>query len=627
MPLNVAPARATHAPAELAAVVRSGAVTRGTFSPRVLEALLALPGLPEQLASLRLLRCSGEGPPASLAARLHAAVPRCRLVNVYGMTETTGDVTFAELKPGDGPSFLAGRPLPGIRFRLEPSVAGELDEGEVWIQGPTLACGYLHPETASPKFVDVRETGADAPTRWYRSGDRGRRTPDGRLEILGRVDLQLNVSGLRVDPVEVETVLRRHPAVQDAAVWTHDDAEGRSRLVAYVVDAALPAPTASLRRFLAAELPRTAVPSRIVRLQALPRTPSGKLNRPALPRPEVVDASATEPRNALERQILAIFKDVLGAPGAGIRDDYFDLGGDSLGAAAVLARISKIVGKTLPAAMILDAPTVEEMARAVGSFEERQVTAIHLSDGDGSAPLWCLPGFVGDPLWFGPLLPFLGSGMPVLGLSLLGLKPPVSIGDAAARCTAAMLAVQPSGPYSLLGYSVGGILAVEMAAALRRRGESVEFLGLIDARAPKPGGPLKGVPPKALLSLAYLRFRVHLAAGDFLRSRLRKPLLRLGIPIDRLVPSFVEGLAPALRRHWVTPSDVELTLFRAVTPSRPGDPYLGWGPYARAGVKVVEIQGDHYTLLRAGRAQVLGARIREALAESRARATGSSRDV
>ncbi|MFL5538126.1 MAG: non-ribosomal peptide synthetase, partial [Longimicrobiaceae bacterium] len=289
----------------------------------------------------------------------------CRLINHYGPTET--HVATAHALPARAAEWSPlppiGRPVPGTRAyvldaALRPVPAGV--PGELYVGGAQLARGYLHrPALTAARFVpDPFGRGA----RLYATGDRARWRGDGTLEYLGRADQQVKVRGYRVEPGEVEAALRRHPGVRDCAVVARDDAGGGRRLVAYVVGRA---DAGELRAHLAQGLPEHMVPSAFVPLHALPLTPSGKLDRRALPAPDPAAARAAHvpPRGPAEVALAAIWAEVLGCERVGAADDFFDLGGHSLLATRVAARVRAAFGVELTVRALFQNRTVAALAR------------------------------------------------------------------------------------------------------------------------------------------------------------------------------------------------------------------------------------------------------------------------
>jgi acyl-CoA synthetase (AMP-forming)/AMP-acid ligase II/thioesterase domain-containing protein/acyl carrier protein len=596
-------------------------VTFAPFSPRLIEALLATPGCAAGLAGLRVLRSAGEALSPELARRFHAALPSCRLVDGYGTTETSGVVVSADVA---GPRASeeekeGGAPLFGVEVRLAGPDGRPGRDGEIWVSTPMLATSYLGGESAEdPRFIDEGVESEGPPLRWYRTGDAGRLTPRGRIRVLGRMDLQLNIDGVRAEPGEIENALRLHGSVADAAVWMHPDASGRSRLVAYLVDRGEPAPAAALRAFLSALLPPPLIPARFLRVRDLPLTPSGKVDRAGLPRPESVERVAVRPRGEDEAKILALFAEVLEAPDLGVTDDFFEWGGDSLKAVALMSRVFEVTGIRLPAAVILNAPTAETLARQVARGDPGQVMAVWLRRTGDLPPLVCLPGLAADPLWMLPLMSALDPRQPLLGLSFVGLKPPIDLLNASSLGVAELRENQPRGPYFLLGHSLGGVLAFEMARELVRQGDDVAFVGLLDTRvpgAPRPPVSRPTVPGPGLRGRTSAALRVG-------KARLREFLIAAGLWPRPAVP-FLRGFRQALERHRIEPCDLSVTLFRARDEAAGVDTAAAWTGLALGGVEVIDIPGHHFNMLGGAHAEALGALIASAV--ERARATSSSR--
>ncbi len=313
------------------------------------------------------LLCGGEALPPGLAARLRRR--GAALWNVYGPTETTIWSTAARIDDDGGP-VTVGHPLGNTRVHVLdrhglPVPAGV--PGALFIGGSGVARGYLdRPELTAGRFVPD-PFGREPGERLYDTGDRARFLADGRIEHLGRADEQVKVRGFRVEPGEVESVLLRHPAVQRAVVAARDDRAGGKRLVAYVVPAeGVPPSAGELRAWLRGTLPEHMVPSAFVVLDALPLTPSGKVDRRALPEPGDAGAAETAAPSTPTEEILAgIWAAVLGTERVGAHDDFFALGGHSLLGTRVVARLRDAFGVELPLRALFEAPTVAALAGRV----------------------------------------------------------------------------------------------------------------------------------------------------------------------------------------------------------------------------------------------------------------------
>jgi amino acid adenylation domain-containing protein len=316
-----------------------------------------------RLASVRLLVLGGEPLPPGPLARWRAAVPRARVLNAYGPTETTITATTFEVPPGaPGERIPIGRPV-GARLLYivdahgEPVPAGQ--PGELLVGGPEIADGYLRrPELTAEWFLPDRFAGQG---RVYRTGDLVRLLPSGDLEFLGRVDDQIKIRGHRVEPAEIEALLSTHPDVASCAVV----AAGQRDLVAYLVCAGTAPPDVEhLRSFLGAQLPDYLLPSIFAELPALPTTPTGKVDRAALERmePEALgQGSGEQPRDELEETVAELWRVLLRRDGVGIHDSFFDLGGHSMLAARLVSQVRKATGVRIVLNDIFRSPTVAEL--------------------------------------------------------------------------------------------------------------------------------------------------------------------------------------------------------------------------------------------------------------------------
>jgi thioesterase domain-containing protein/acyl carrier protein len=316
--------------------------------------------------------------------------------------------------------------------------------------------------------------------RLYRTGDLARFRADGALELLGRIDHQVKVRGFRVELGEIEGALRTHPAVRDAVVGARPGPGGELQLVAWVVG---DAGVESLRSHLAERLPAAFLPSAFVVLDGMPLTPHGKIDRRRLPDPgreRGLAQAFVPPRDETERALVRLWEEALGMQPVGITDSFFDLGGHSLAAVRLIARIRRDLGRDVPLTALFRGATVETLAAALRET------------GRAEGPvLFCIHGAGGSLLPFADLARTLGDGWSLHALEARGLtgdEPPQRrIEDMAESYLAAVRQAQPHGPYRLLGFSMGSKVAHEMARRLEREGERVELLVLLDIPAvPSP---------------------------------------------------------------------------------------------------------------------------------------------
>ncbi|HBL30436.1 MAG TPA: non-ribosomal peptide synthetase, partial [Acidobacteria bacterium] len=366
-------------PAYLVRTLIEEEITVLHFVPSMLQVFLGEPGV-ERATGVRQVMASGEALPADLARRFHALLPGARLHNLYGPTEAAVDVTAWTCAPGAGePSVPIGRPIANLEIRLLDRLARPVPvgaPGELCIGGVGLARGYLaQPALTADRFVPDPLAAAPG-DRLYRTGDLARWRPDGRLDYLGRLDHQVKIRGMRIEPGEIEAALAAFPGVREAVVLAREDRLGDRRLVAYLVgeaDLRLDA----LRLALRESLPEPMVPSSYVVLEKLPVTANGKLDRRALPPPP--DAPAAQvvlPRTEAEELIAAAWREALGLAAVGVEDSFFDLGGHSL----LVVQVHRLLAPRFPALTLVDLfrhPTISALA---GSLSRETVDQISLEE-------------------------------------------------------------------------------------------------------------------------------------------------------------------------------------------------------------------------------------------------------
>jgi amino acid adenylation domain-containing protein len=353
-------------------------VTRLILVPSLLRALLdTFSDLQDRLPSLELWFAGGEALSSALVQRFRKCLPQGRLINLYGASEASDDTTWYDtsVAPCDLSSVPIGCPIANTQVyvldqHLQPLPIGV--PGELYVGGAGLTRGYLNrPKLTAERFIPhpfSHEPGA----RLYKTGDVVRYRPDGNLEYLYRLDHQVKLRGIRIELGEIEAVLAQHPAVLEAVVIAHKDTPEEPRLIAYVVLAQKPGPTVrELRRFLAMKLPSGLVPATFVILETLPLTPSGKVNRQALPvpgpvRPDLEDLYVA-PRTAIERQVTAIWCHLLALERIGIHDNFFELGGHSLLAMQLLSRVRDATHVEVSLLSFFETPTVAGLASIIAT--------------------------------------------------------------------------------------------------------------------------------------------------------------------------------------------------------------------------------------------------------------------
>ncbi|MFE0750411.1 amino acid adenylation domain-containing protein, partial [Gordonia sp. NPDC058843] len=471
--------------AELQEFMQRHEVATTFLTPSVLSTLD-----PAALPSLQAVSAGGEAVPQSV---MDEWAPHTRIHNGYGPTETTIMIAVGEAAtPGD-PVRLGG-PLPGVEFlvldaHLRPVPVGVA--GELYVLGPALSRGYLDkPDLTASRFVASPYAGAGR--RMYRTGDvvRWRETRSGALtlEYSGRSDDQVKLRGLRIELGEIEAVLRAVPEVRSAVVVgvgaSGTPSSVASSLAAYVVGDGVQVDV--LRGLLAAQLPAHMVPASITVLDEFPLTPVGKLDRAALPAPEVTSSEFVAPGTPVEQAIADAYAEILGVERVGASDSFFDLGGNSLSATRVAAALRDRNGFDIELAWLFNDPTVRGLARRLAEGNAVSSDVVITLRGEGSRPpLFCVHPAGGLAWFYGGLAPHLRD-RPIYGVQdphVVTGEPSVTDARALARrYVEEIRRVQPHGPYHLLGWSVGGVIAHAMATHLVDLGEGVAYLGIMDSR-------------------------------------------------------------------------------------------------------------------------------------------------
>lgn len=562
--------------------------------------------------------------------------PAVRWLNAYGPTETTVTASLHEpvaaSEDSESATVPIGRPLPGRSFYVldrnrEPLPFGA--PGELYIGGDSLARGYLH-DPARTAAVFVPDPFSDRPgARLYKTGDRVLVRRDGTIEFLGRFDDQIKLRGFRIEPGEIEATVRRHPAVRAALVRAHTDQEGRVKLVAYVVPQETGLDAADLRRWLGTTLPEHMVPSFIVTLTELPRTPAGKIDVKALPAPDWERsgrAPSSAPVTPLQRQLTAMWSEVLGVGRVWIHDNFFDLGGHSLLAVQLIARIQTVVDRPLGLMDLFQCPTVEQLAHRLERTHKASEEVVCLREGRDLPPLFCFDPDGTHVQAYRPLALSLEDGRPLYGLSLSHLFAlswqEVSMSRLAERHAALIRERQPRGPYHLLGWSNGGVLALATAQVLEQAGESVAFLGLLDTQPDHALYDAQGPTPVEEL-LAYIRRDrrdVFDAIAETEREALRRRLEQLDE--EQRVETAIQW---ARDREFLSPEEADASIgslklgyalareaarFLGMTRSRPiqapihvwwttatmarrGQGPVDWSEHTTGPVSVDRLSGDH----------------------------------
>ncbi|UHQ23561.1 amino acid adenylation domain-containing protein [Lysobacter sp. 5GHs7-4] len=615
-------------------------LTAGLFHALAADAASSLRGLRQVIAG-------GDAVAAAAVRRVQAACPELRVLNGYGPTETTTFATLCELPVlrSDEDEVPIGLPLDGAYLRVLDDAQREVAAGvagELWIGGAGVARGYLQrPELTAQRFVpDPYGAPGD---RLYRSGDRVWRRADGALCFLGRADRQIKLRGFRVEPGEIETRLARLPRVAQAAVRAIDERAGHKRLVAYVARADAGEHDADWLRAtaaaLAAQLPDYMHPAAWVMLPRLPLTANGKIDLAALPAP-APSAGESDAHSAWrpQEQVLAgVFADVLGLDPAtiGADDDFIALGGDSLSAVRVAALAAR-EGLAVSARQVLAHRSVARLSAAADRDDgdtpihseipsALRVPALPIRAGTQPA-LFCFHPGSGLSWPYRRLARHLGGDYAIYGLQARSLREagylPASVEAMASDYVREIRALQPDGPYRLLGWCLGGATASAAAALLEAQGERVSLLCVVDFFP----GQFEAESQPALVPELETEDDAG-SADEAHDGAVRAP--------PRVIAEIDEGyydISPILfdpetgantfaiaDRYRPAPLNCDLLLVRAAPPRGPAphSPQY-WAPYVRGALRVHDLPCEHALMLNLRYAEQL-ARLVQAQLDRRER--------
>ncbi|HEY0167610.1 MAG TPA: alpha/beta fold hydrolase, partial [Jatrophihabitans sp.] len=467
-------------------------------------------------------------------------------------------------------------------------------------------------------------------SRMYRTGDLARWLPDGNLAFLGRSDNQVKIRGFRIELGEIEASLTRHPAVNQAAVVLNTDRPDHPQLIAYVTPETLNPD--ELREHLTTFLPRYMVPDHILTVDHISITANGKLDRQALPTPTPTQPAGRPPRTHREAQLCAIFADILDLPTVGIDDGFFELGGHSLLAAKLAARIRTELDVPLELRTLFDAPTPASLAERLGESATGDSIEVVLpirTAGDKPA-LFCVHPGTGIAWSYLGLLSHLDDDQPVYGIQARGLSDltamPADVEAMAADYVDCIRAVQPEGPYHLLGWSFGAVVAHAMATQLLAEGQRVGLVAMLDGFPGVAEEELDPDDPAVLAALLrMLGYQLDPPAGGFRAADFERIVNEGNGLVAELDPVAIRALPAvfvantrllAMHRPAVLDADVEH--FYAIRGKAPGDPVPeAWEPYLTGRLTVHQVPYAHDDLLNPQCLQLIGPVITDRLRSAR----------
>ncbi len=585
----------------------------------------ALPELSQKVPpTLRLVIVGGEKASPEAYSTWHKFVgSRVRWINTYGPAEASVVATAYEPKlqaDEEPPAHLPiGRPVANSKVYLldadlNPVPVGV--PGEIHIGGAGVAKGYLNlPELTKQKFI--RDIFSDDPSaRLYKTGDLAKYLPNGELEFVGRRDNQVKIRGFRGEPGEIESVLSKHPAVQENAIVVRQSSTGDKRLVGYVVRSHDALADKELRRHVEAHLPEYMVPSEFVFLESMPLTPNGKVDRRALAALKSDASAAAAPSSLiddpLQSQLITIWEELFERRQISVHDNFFELGGHSLLAARLMHRIKQVHGQSLPLAILLQASTIEKLASVIrGDFSQHWSSLVEIQPAGSKPPFFCVHGVGGNVVGFHELARRMKPDFPFYGLQSQGLDGKsdlhTTIESMAGHYLKEIRAVQANGPYHVGGFSMGGLVAYEMARQLVAAGEEVGLVVLFDTYATTP----KSVN-ESLKDLLLHPTWMHVKR---LPSEVRKKVRRTfkGMRVPEYLRMVMRTNAQAADEYVLRPYQGKTILLRAGDTWRVADdPYAAWGQYV-AELETIQIRGTHMEILREPNVSTLAERLKNCI--------------
>lgn len=591
--------------------------------------------------------CGGEALPKDLADKL---LEKCtELWNMYGPTETTIYCTIKKILPKED-LITIGKPIDNTQVYILDKEQHQVpagEEGEIYIGGEGIARGYVgRPDLTGERFIDDTFSGSGG--KIYKTGDWGKMLDNGEVQYLGRIDHQIKIRGYRIETEEIEYQLKNQRDIKDALIILHEDRLGNKQLVAYIIAKGYFTPYQRDKKIgkwknnLKNKLPDYMVPSVFILIPRMPLMPNGKLDRKKLPIPTTkpLSRSNKKPSTETEKKITQIILNNTDFEHIGINDNFIDLGIDSLIALTIIVGIEEQFHKRLPLTILVHYPSVKLLAQFIDSASDSPYNSlINLKTGGDKVPLYLVHGIGLNLFNFNSIIEHMDANQPVFGLRAAGLDgneaPLESIETIAAYYNQEILSHDPIGPYAIAGYSMGGIIAYEMAIQLKEAGKKVEMLAMIDTNVQESfQAPINNLLRKAERQIDKLIFRVgsfykHPVSNiDYLSQtfgqQIKAFLTRAGFR-SKYAPSelptymqyVVEKLEAACANYVIQPYNLKIDLIKAEQRFYyVDDPkYLGWGNYALDGITIYEVPGDHEEVFSSPNDMILAETLQKRLNE------------
>jgi amino acid adenylation domain-containing protein len=591
--------------------------------------------------SLRQVIIGGEAVSTTDIALWNKCESNHRLFNTYGPTETTVVALAFEIKAGykSETTVPIGQPLPGYKLYITDTYRHIVPEGiagELLLAGDSLALGYLNRQTEQNKAFIWLNTPDDGLQRCYCTGDLVSADKDGLIYYQGRIDAQVKIRGFRVEPGEIEQQICSMKGVETSVVVASEDSSGEKSLFAFYIGKKDETDAHLIKEELKKRLPAYMVPEIILRVNEIPLTSNGKVDTKSLisaSQKELLNSSKAieKPTNETEQYVLELWKKVLSVETMGIDDNFFDFGGHSLKAVQLMTEIKKMKEVSIPLASLISNPTVRTFASLITSKEKQDLwqCLVPIRPKGTKTPLFLIHGAGLNILLYQSLAHNLKDDRPIYAFQAKGLDGSRdlsnNIEEMAIDYIEEIEKIQPKGPFMLLGFSLGGFIAYEMAKRMTETGHNVIFTGVIDSdtsmakHIQSPIGQLlsnlKTIIIKPIFVLWLLlvepmegKRRLLRNKYNSIRFQLIFRLIKLGImkDLDRrikfeegqpmfLADNVVIAMTEAIIGYEIKPASIELDLFKAQKTSfyipEPKD--YGWGKFARKGVVVHTMPSEH----------------------------------
>ncbi len=573
---------------------------------------------------LKTVFMSGDWIPVDLPERMKAFFPEADVISLGGATEATVWSNYFPVKKTDKnwKSIPYGKPITNNFFyildeQLQPVPFGVM--GDLYIGGVGVARGYANdPEKTNNAFVPDPFNKSLGGVM-YRTGDLGRMMPDLNMEFLGRKDNQVKIQGFRIELGEVESVLNSCEIVRSAVVLAKDDIDGKKMLVAYIVPKQK-FDKEKVVEFLKTKLPQYMVPAVWIEMEDLPLTSNGKIDRKSLPDHQEVIAEKKkiylEPNTETEKVMAALWKESMGLDQISVDDNFFELGGHSLMAVRILSKFEKKTGRNFQLAILFKYPDIRSLSDFIDNFHNESIytSLVPIKPSGNKPPLYIIHGEGLNILNFSHLATYVDPEQPIFGLQAKGLnsidEPLDNLPAIAGHYLNEILQHNPNGPYLIAGYSFGGYVAVEMRKQLADMGKQVKMLMMFDTNAEK-------TEYKDWYSVLPKKVRRHLPR--IVKSLMYQPVKLLKAVIRRVSDKIAENSEKkrdarvfyqqiknikqkhliAFRKYPMVPFDDKVYLYRAdICVHYVNDPeFLGWKKFAKKGVELYHIPGDHLSML------------------------------